>query len=235
MNISKTLHSQFANASFLMTFSFVLCMGFSLRAQTSKEKVLFDPSKPQDWYIFLDKDGKNNDSLHVFRFEGNTVHVSGQRFGYIVTQESFRDFRLVLEFKWGERRWPPRDTVKRDAGVLYNIPEGTTDKVWPRGIEFQIQQGDCGDFWMIDSTTISHVDSVTTPTDYRRAQKFRDAEKPKGEWNVVEVRSRNGELTHYMNGVLVNQGKNPSSREGRILLQSEGAEIYYRNVRIERL
>jgi hypothetical protein len=73
----------------------------------------------------------------------------------------------------------PRDTVKRDAGVLYNIPEGTTDKVWPKGIEFQIQQGDCGDFWMIDSTTISHVDSVTTPTDYRRAQKFRDAEKPK--------------------------------------------------------
>src|SRR4029078_7018337 len=127
MSISKT--SRFANVFFPMVVSLVLCMGFSLRAQTSKEIVLFDSSKPRDWYTFLDKDGKNNDSLHVFRFEGNTIHVSGQRFGYTFPKESFRDFRLVLEFKWGERRWPPRDTVKRDAGVLYNIPEGTTDKV----------------------------------------------------------------------------------------------------------
>jgi len=201
-----------------------------------KAEILFDPDKPQEWYTYTEKDGKNSDSLHVFSFENSkTIHVSGQRFGYIITNKSYRDFHLIVEFKWGDKRWPPRDTVKRDAGILYNIPDGTADRVWPKGIEFQIQQGDCGDFWMVDSTTITHADSVTTPTDYRRAQKFRDAEKPKGEWNIAEVRIKNGEITHIMNGVVVNKGKNPSSTEGKILLQSEGAEIYYRNITVKRL
>jgi len=195
---------------------------------------LFDPARPADWYVYLDKDVKGNDSLHVFTFEDGTIHVSGQRFGYIMTNQSYHNFRLVVEFKWGEKRWPPREAVKRDAGIVYNIP-AVPDKVWPRGIEFQVQQGDCGDFWMIDSTTIHHADSVTTPADFRRAQKYVDAEKPKGEWNVAEIIVQNGELIHLMNGIVVNKGSYPSSTEGRILLQSEGAEIFYRNIRLIQL
>ena len=195
---------------------------------------LFDLARPGDWYIFLDKDGKNNDSLHVFTFEDGVIHVSGRRFGYIMTNKTYHNFRLVVEFKWGEKRWPPRDTVKRDAGIVYSIPP-VPDKVWPRGIEFQVQQGDCGDFWMIDSTTIHHADSVTTPADFRRAQKFADAEKPKGDWTVAEIIVQNGELIHLMNGIVVNKGSFPSTTEGRILLQSEGAEIFYRNIRLIQL
>jgi hypothetical protein len=196
---------------------------------------LFEQTRPAEWYTYLEKGGMNNDSFHVFNFENEVIHVSGQRFGYIMTTKSFANFHLVVEFKWGEKRWPPRDTVKRDAGILYFVPEGSPDKVWPKGIEFQIQQGDCGDFWMIDSTTISHADSVTTPDNYRRAQKFLDAEKPKGEWNRAEVISKNGELTHILNGVVVNKGNHASIKEGKILLQSEGAEIYYRNIWLEKL
>jgi hypothetical protein len=65
--------------------------------------------------------------------------------------------------------------------------------------------------------------------------KQRDAEKSYGEWNTVEIISYNGKCVHIVNGVIVNVGEEASVKEGRILLQSEYAEIYYRNVRIREL
>jgi hypothetical protein len=38
-----------------------------------------------------------------------------------------------------------------------------------------------------------------------------------------------------MNGELVNEGRNPDPSAGQIVLQSEGAELYYRNITIEEL
>ena len=55
-------------------------------------------------------------------------------------------------------------------------------------------------------------------------------EKPRGEWNTVEIVCRDGEIEHWVNGRLVNVGREATVRAGRILLQSEGAEVFYRNV-----
>ena len=60
-----------------------------------------------------------------------------------------------------------------------------------------------------------------------------DNEKPHGEWNFIEIISDHGALRHYVNGLLVNEGEFASVRQGRILLQSEGAEVYYRNLKIQ--
>ncbi len=65
--------------------------------------------------------------------------------------------------------------------------------------------------------------------------KHSDAEKPSGQWNTVEVISYNGKCVHIVNGVVVNAGEEASVKEGRILLQSEFSEIYYRNIRIREL
>jgi hypothetical protein len=62
-----------------------------------------------------------------------------------------------------------------------------------------------------------------------------DAESPTGEWNTVEVISFFGKCVHIVNGVVVNYGENASRVGGKLLLQSEYAEIYYRNVRIRPL
>ena len=40
------------------------------------------------------------------------------------------------------------------------------------------------------------------------------------------------ELNYLSLGVVVNEGTDPNFREGRIALQSEGAEIFYRNIKI---
>jgi hypothetical protein len=51
----------------------------------------------------------------------------------------------------------------------------------------------------------------------------------------VEVISYNGKCFHIVNGILVNAGEKASVTKGRILLQSEYSEVFYRNARIKQL
>ena len=62
-----------------------------------------------------------------------------------------------------------------------------------------------------------------------------DGEKPTGEWNRVEVIADKGKVTYIVNGKVVNEFEDPSEREGKILIQSEGAEIYYRKIELTEL
>jgi hypothetical protein len=65
--------------------------------------------------------------------------------------------------------------------------------------------------------------------------KQKDAEKPTGEWNTVEIISYNGKCVQIVNGVVTNAGQDASIKNGKILLQSEYSEIYYRNVKLRKL
>src|SRR5690606_24496662 len=109
------------------------------------------------------------------------------------------------------------------------------DKIWPRSVECQIQEGDTGDLWLIGKTTAVVDGKQTQPQDYARVVKRSDAELPHGEWNRVEVISDGGSFKFLVNGKLVNEGSGLSVGDGRILLQSEGAEIFYRNIKIAEL
>ena len=189
------------------------------------------------WYSFLTTKGKNNDPEKVFMVENSLLHISGKEFGYICTEKTFKNFHLVAEFKWGEKKYPPRDadTTKRDNGICFYVPLNERDSVWPKSIECQIQEGDVGDIWLIDSTTVVIDGKKTEPNDYTRVKKKKDGEKPKGEWNLVEVIVKNGQITYVVNGIVVNEATSPSLNEGKIIIQSEGAEIYYRKIEVEEL
>lgn len=63
----------------------------------------------------------------------------------------------------------------------------------------------------------------------------KDAEKPVGEWNRLEAICRGGDVTYLLNGVKVNEARNGSLREGKILIQSEGAELYIRKIELHPL
>ena len=75
----------------------------------------------------------------------------------------------------------------------------------------------------------------TVPKDYLRVQKKIDGEKPNGEWNRVDVIADKGNITYWVNGLMVNSASLPNITEGKILIQSEGAEIFYRTIEISRL
>jgi hypothetical protein len=198
---------------------------------------LFNGDNLNGWYSFLRTKGRNNDPEKVFVVENGLLHISGKEFGYIATEKTFKDFHLVAEFKWGEKKYPPRDadTTKRDNGILYYMPAAVKDTVWPRSIECQVQEGDVGDFWLIDSTTLIIDGKRVAPMINQRVIKKQDAERPHGEWNRVEVISNKGKITHIVNGVVVNEGRDPNVTSGRIVIQSEGAEIYYRKLDIAEL
>lgn len=194
---------------------------------------LFNGKNINGWYTFLKTKGKSNDPDTVFSVSNGLLKITGKEFGYIVTEKSFDNFHLVVEFKWGEKKYPPREDKVRDNGICYYVV--ATDRVWPRSVECQIQEGDCGDFWLIDSVT-AVVDGVQQgPTKNTRVVKKKDNEKPSGEWNRVEVIANKGKCTHIVNGVVVNEATDASLRSGRILIQSEGAETYYRKIDIKEL
>ena len=213
--------------------------------------VLFDGKDLKGFDIFLRNRGLNADPEHVFTVENGVVHVSGKEFGYIITQRSFHDYYLRAEFKWGEGTYAERAGQARDSGILYNI-QGE-QKVWPRSIEFQVMEGGTGDFWMTDGAALTGKDGVRVTGPAGSAMKidrfgkgpsqnvtgFRDpvgeVERPHGEWNLLELVTQGNTIRQYVNGKLVNEGTNPSPREGKILFQSEGAEVYFRNMQLSPL
>lgn len=198
---------------------------------------LFNGKNLNGWYSFLRTKGINNDPEKIFTIQNGQLYISGKEFGYIATEKTYKNFYLVTEFRWGTKKWPPRDadTTKRDNGICFYFARDAKDTVWPKSIECQIQEGDTGDFWLIGGTTIK-VEGVRTQVDsFTRAQKKLNAEKPTGEWNKVEIIANNGQITYIVNGVVVNEGEDPSVLEGKILIQSEGAEIYYRKIDIAEL
>jgi hypothetical protein len=58
----------------------------------------------------------------------------------------------------------------------------------------------------------------------------REVEKGTGDWNRLEIVVAPDRITNILNGVVVNVGTNPSYTRGKIMIQSEGAELYVRRV-----
>src|SRR5204863_3500099 len=130
-------------------------IGTEPAAARSRERTihLFNSRNLNGFYTFLADHGRNSDPNGIFAVHDGMVHVLGKEFGYICTEREYENYHLTVEFKWGERRWPPRETAVRDSGILLHMVG--PDKTWPRSIECQIQEHDCGDFYLVDGTAIT--------------------------------------------------------------------------------
>jgi hypothetical protein len=61
----------------------------------------------------------------------------------------------------------------------------------------------------------------------------KDVESPGGEWTSLEAVVDGATLQYFVNGQLVFAATNSSLTEGKIMVQSEGAEIYFRRIDVE--
>ncbi len=205
------------------------------------------------------------------------IRVSGERWGGLVTRTAYRDYRLVVEFRWGLATWGNRRNAARDSGVLVHGqgPHGNTgadgNGPWMRSVEAQIIEGGVGDIILVAGFdagrrlapsltakvgTDRDGEAVFDPAgesrqfatgrinwfgrdpDWQDRLAFRgkqDVESPYGEWTRLEVIVDGDRLTNIVNGKVVAEAYGSSLTEGRILVQSEGAEIYFRRIDLEPL
>jgi hypothetical protein len=192
------------------------------------------------------------------------LRVSGEIWGGLSTKQEFENYHLQLQFKWGQLRWYPKENDRRDSGLLYHgVGEhGVGDGFWLRSQEFQIQEEDCGDYWGVagagfDIKSTLNEDSVfqydaqgilrTFNQDSevgRHCKKFPDVEKTTGEWNTIDLYCYKGTSIHVMNGkvvmvlensIQIDNDKRRDLTKGKIQLQSESAEIFYRNIQIRHI
>ena len=93
--------------------------------------------------------------------------------------------------------------------------------------------GDAGDIWNIGSFP-AKMDPART--EGRRTKKMgRCSEGPLGAWNQYRIIVDGGRVELYVNGELQNSASDVEHVAGRIALQSEGAWIEFRMVRIRPL
>jgi hypothetical protein len=90
------------------------------------------------------KGDKRKDPHKVFTVHDGMIHISGETNGYIATEKEYRDYHLVVEYKWGEKNYGSK-TVRNSGVLLHAVgPDGNFDP-WMSSIECQLAQGCVGD------------------------------------------------------------------------------------------
>ncbi len=226
---------------------------------------LFNGKNFDGWYKFIKDRGKDNDPNNVFTVKNGIINISGEEWGCITTQKEYKNYKLVLEYKWGEKTHGSRLNNARDNGVLFHSKgaDGAWSGTWMYSIECNIIEGGTGDFIVVgdksddflltslvapekqNGSYISQVDGdpVTVNSgrinwygrdpgwkDEKGYRGVNDVENQVGEWNRLECIAKGNEIYIYLNGTLVNYALHSKPSEGRIQIQSEGAEILYRRV-----
>ena len=130
------------------------------------------------------------------------------------------------------------------------IQEGDIGDYWPVGdVEIDIpsvlndsvyyiykKDADLRTYYLAKILQTAQDDSMAK----RRVLKAFDAEKPHGEWNDVELITYGDSSIHIVNGQVVMRlfnSRTMTTKEplnfGKIILQSEGAEVYYKDLQLK--
>jgi hypothetical protein len=238
-------------------------------APVDKPSVLFDGKSLGDCYTYL-HDAMREDPRQVFTVQDDLLRVSGDGLGSLITNKAYRDYHLVLEYKWGEKAWHKREQAARDSGLLIhsNGADGGYGGIWMPSIEVQIIEGGVGDFVLVNGkdeagqpVPISLTCEVTRDRDGEVVWKagnpretfdaknrkrinwfgrdpdwkdeigFRgpqDVDSPHGQWTRIDVLADGDHVETFVNGVKVNEAFGVSPSAGRIQLQTELAEVFFR-------
>lgn len=235
---------------------------------------LFNGRDLAGWTTWLG-DTKREDPRGVYAVVDGQLRISGDGFGYLATKESFRDYRLSAEFRWGARNWRGREKNARDAGLFLHGtgPDGNShdgNGAFMAAVECQVMQGRVGDLMLIRGNgadgklipmkltaeagpkrdvdgwptwkpggapvTLERVGRLNwfgVDPDWKDVLDFRgrrDVESPGQAWTKLELDCRGGRIAVSVNGTKVCEARDVQPAEGKILLQCEGSEIFWRNL-----
>jgi len=255
------------NFNLIILFSAVLIGSISCEQPKAEWTSLFNGENLDNWEIFVDYSSQNpedsaktvsaEDLFSVVEHEGApAIRISGEINASLATRESFKNYHLQMEFKWGDKVY-----TRRNSGLLYHSygPFGPGLGAWMSGHELQLWTDNLGDSYRMgetwceipviqkDSTTFVYAkdgDRMAFGRDEasKIARKSTDNEKPIGEWNTIDLYCFDDMSVHVVNGktVLVNykSGKYENGNiepltSGKIQFQSEGGELYIRSLKVK--
>ncbi|WP_428333202.1 3-keto-disaccharide hydrolase [Novosphingobium sp.] len=207
--------------------------------------------------------GIEGDVLHVLgpQYRGPTRAAMG----YLATDRVYENYHLSLEYKWGTLRYDPRTLYKRDSGILYHVPPGHEmlwpDCVEYQIMEYHTGDALPINHRAIEAISLGGMPSW--PEDFPGNTRYAPQVDAGGNlrqwihadgtfdtlegWNTVELIAQGDKAAHIVNGRIVTaiyglQSQDPADKSryvplkgGRILLQIEGAEIMFRNIKIRAL
>lgn len=204
-----------------------LALAQQARAADPNVVPLFDGKTLDGWTFIVkpDKDGKTADPKLTWSVKDGVIVCTGKPNGCMVTAKAYGDYTLRL--KW---RFPA--TGGGNTGVLLHVQD---DKYWPTSIEAQLLTGRAGDM-LLTNPPGAKLDVNKARRDPKLERRFlrtetkEPVEKKLGEWNELEVTCKGGDVAIAVNGVPVNEGANGNLTRGRIALQSEGAEVHFKDI-----
>ena len=228
---------------------------------------LFNGKNLEGFYTWI-KGSEYADPKRIFTVHDGMIHITGDGFGGLITNDEYRDYHLILEFKWGERTWESRKEATRDSGLLLHCwgPDGGYSNTWMASIEAQIIEGGVGDILVLQGSdpvtgqvyptslaaevakdrdgemiwkkggtkttvTAGRVNWYGRDPDWADKIGFRgkeDVESKFGEWTKMEVIAEGDRILYKVNGVVVNEAFDCKPSAGKLLLQTELAEMFVR-------
>jgi hypothetical protein len=182
-----------------------------------------------------------NTSKDTWKVRDGLLICSGQPIGVMRSEKQYENF--ILHIEWMHM------TAGGNSGVFVwsegTVPAG---KRLPKGCEVQMLELDWPNLNREKDGKPRHSGYVsgelfganglkTTPDNPRgeRSMSFESRCKGKGEWNTYDVVCVDGVIKLAINGKFVNGVSKATVRKGYLCLESEGAEIRFRNIRIMEL
>jgi hypothetical protein len=188
-----------------------------------------------------------NCNADTWTWKGNSVSCTGKPVGVTRSVKQITNFEMVAEwmhkksggnsgiFLWGT----PESILPLKPGEL---PQGIEVQVLDHGYaeQFERQTGRKPDWFTTHGDVFPTRASKLTPfppasPNGARSFPSKRLSKGVGEWNHYYIRAINGEIRLWVNGEEVSGGTGADPKTGYLCLESEGAPIEFRNLRIREL
>jgi len=199
--------------------------------------------KPTDNDPALGLDNDPRGVYSIVMLDGEpAIRISGEIWGSLLSEREFCDFRLHAQYRWGTLQYTYKDSgiMFLSGGPLGAVNAGGNPLSDPIGsgafmvsAEFQITPGDVGSLYNLGPVAFDQ--SLHSP----------GSEADPSQWNDVDITLQddvaslvlNGHEVSRASGFVLNWPYEPATalRCGKLQLQSEGAEIFFRHVEIEEL
>jgi hypothetical protein len=155
------------------------------RTSNSNSISLFNGRNLDGWHTYTS--ATKSDNPGIFVVENGMLRINGgdgrrAYYGGIITDDSYENYHLSLEYKFAGPTHGERKNNARDSGIHLHCtgsPEGAN---WPASIEANIMEGDTGSFWLVGNTHQRGLDGLDDEGNPVKLAITVEAEKIKNEW-----------------------------------------------------